>query len=113
MLTVFLAVEIHVHPSVLSAAIEAVGGRGVQGFVGVAIRYADRPAVLHRAGLRHRLEQNIGGSTNRVAAQAGQTASTMLCRARRASQRSVKFIRWLRHALLENLTEATSLDADD
>ena len=42
----------------------------------------------------------------RVAAKAGRPASTLLLIARRATQRSVKFVRWLRHAIRENLAEA-------
>jgi hypothetical protein len=43
----------------------------------------------------------------RRAAQAGRAVSTLLGGGtRRATQRSVKFIRWLSHSLQENLTEA-------
>ena len=45
----------------------------------------------------------------RISAQAGRAASTLLSSARHASQRSVKFIRWLRHALQANLTEAAAV----
>lgn len=44
--------------------------------------------------------------SGRTARQAGRALSPLLGRARRATQRSVKFIRWLRHALRENLAEA-------
>ena len=72
----------------------------------------------------HRLEQHHAVSNaaedrrrakrvaelQRISAQAGRATSTLLSSARRASQRSVKFIRWLRrHALQENLTEAAAV----
>jgi len=43
------------------------------------------------------------------ARQAGREVSSLLLCARRATQRSVKFIRWLRHALKEKLTEALAV----
>ena len=45
---------------------------------------------------------------SRVATGAGRPASTLLLIARRATQRSVKFVRWLRHALREDLAEAVA-----
>lgn len=42
----------------------------------------------------------------RMARSAGRTVSLVLLRARKATQRSVKFIRWLRRELLNNLAEA-------
>jgi hypothetical protein len=71
----------------------------------------------------HRLEQHHAVSNaaedrrrakrvaelQRISAQAGRATSTLLSSARRASQRSLKFIRWLRHALQENLTEAAAV----
>ena len=44
----------------------------------------------------------------RVAARAGRPVSSLLLNARRATQRSVKFVRWLRHALREGLAEAVA-----
>ena len=41
--------------------------------------------------------------------RAGSQLTTLRTGLRRATQRSVKFIRWLRHALRENLTEADAL----
>ena len=41
--------------------------------------------------------------------RAGRVASSLVVGARRASQQSVKFIRWLRHALRENLTESLAV----
>ena len=43
-----------------------------------------------------------------VAAAAGRPVSTLLLIARRATQRSVKFVRWLRHAIREDLAEAVA-----
>ena len=43
------------------------------------------------------------------ARQAGREVSSLLLCARGATQRSVKFIRWLRHALKEKLTEALAV----
>jgi hypothetical protein len=40
------------------------------------------------------------------ARKAGRDVSALLLSARRTTQRSVKFVRWLRHALRENLAEA-------
>lgn len=45
----------------------------------------------------------------RLARQAGRALSPLLGRAQRATQRSVKFIRWLRQALRENLAEARAV----
>jgi hypothetical protein len=42
-------------------------------------------------------------------AQAKQPLSSLITEARRTTQRSVKFIRWLRQAIREKLTEATAL----
>jgi hypothetical protein len=43
-----------------------------------------------------------------VAAAAGRPVSALLLIARRATQRSVKFVRWLRHAIREDLAEAVA-----
>ena len=64
-------------------------------------------AVSNAAEARRRAKRVA--ELKRVAVQAGRAASTLLRSARRASQRSVKFIRWLRHALQENLTEAAAV----
>lgn len=47
-----------------------------------------------------------GRAVAKVAAKAGRPVSTLLLFARRATQRSVKFVRWLRHAIREDLAEA-------
>lgn len=44
-----------------------------------------------------------------TARAAGRDVSTLRLGARRATQRSVKFLRWLRHALREHLAEAAAL----
>jgi hypothetical protein len=70
----------------------------------------------------HRLEKDHGVSNTAederrekrttqmktIATQAGRPISSLLLSARRATQRSVKFVRWLRHALHENLAEAVA-----
>lgn len=70
----------------------------------------------------HRLERDHGVSNTAederrdkrtaqmktLATQAGRPISSLLLSARRATQRSVKFVRWLRHALRENLAEAVA-----
>ena len=43
------------------------------------------------------------------ARRAGRGAASLVVGVRRVSQPSVKFIRWLRHALRENLTEALAV----
>jgi hypothetical protein len=45
----------------------------------------------------------------RTARRAGRAISPLLASARRATQRSLKFVRWLRHALRENLAEASAV----
>ena len=45
----------------------------------------------------------------KLARKERRPSSTLLAGVRRATQRSVKFIRWLRHALRENLTEAAAV----
>jgi hypothetical protein len=45
----------------------------------------------------------------RIARSAGRQISVVLLRAREATQRSVKLIRWLRSALIHKLTEGTAL----
>jgi hypothetical protein len=42
-------------------------------------------------------------------AKAGQPLSTLVLHARRATQHSVKFIRWLRHSIHDRLAEATAV----
>ena len=43
------------------------------------------------------------------ARRAGRELSSLRLRARRATQRAVKFVRWLRHALRENLAEGDAV----
>lgn len=45
----------------------------------------------------------------KAARKARRPTSSLLTSARRATQRSVKFVRWLRHALRENLAEASAV----
>jgi Transposase DDE domain len=45
----------------------------------------------------------------RVAANLGRAVSSLLLDVRKATQRSVKFVRWLRHAVREQLTETTAV----
>ncbi len=45
----------------------------------------------------------------RACAEAGQPLSTLVSQVRRTTQRSVKFIRWLRHAIREKLAESTAV----
>lgn len=54
---------------------------------------------------RHRRMQ----AAKRTGAKIGWPLPALVLQARRASQRSVKFIRWLRHALREKLTEAAAV----
>lgn len=54
---------------------------------------------------RRRRSQAAG----RTGAKSGWPLPALVLQARRATQRSVKFIRWLRHALREKLTEAAAL----
>lgn len=70
-------------------------------------RLEQEHAVSNAAEDRRRAQRVV--ELQRLSAQAGRAASTLLSSARRASQRSVKFIRWLRHALQENLTEAAAV----
>jgi hypothetical protein len=44
-----------------------------------------------------------------VAETAGRGISTLLLAARRATQRSIKFLRWLRQSLVENLAESIAV----
>ena len=48
-------------------------------------------------------------TVKRAGMKIGWPVSTLALQARRATQRSVKFIRWLRHALREKLTEAAAV----
>ncbi len=93
----------------------SLGAKTVQGQM-VAITH--NLMVLYE----HRLERDHGVSNTAEdqrrekrtaqmktsATQAGRPISSLLLSARRATQRSVKFVRWLRHALRENLAEAAA-----
>jgi len=48
-------------------------------------------------------------SAKRACAEIGWTISSLVLAARRATQRSVKFLRWLRHAIRERLAEAAAV----
>jgi hypothetical protein len=81
-------------------------------------------AITHNLMLfyEHRLEQDHGVINTaedarrakratemaKASAAAGRPASSLLLIARRATQRSVKLVRWLRHAIRENLAEAVA-----
>ena len=56
----------------------------------------------------HRRQQRRQAAA-RLARQAGRLISSLRAGVQRATQRSVKFLRWLRYALRENLTEATAV----
>lgn len=56
----------------------------------------------------HRRQQRRQAA-ERLARQAGRPISSLRAGVQRATQRSVKFLRWLRQALRENLTEATAV----
>jgi len=47
--------------------------------------------------------------TKQAARRSGRPLTTLRTGLRRATQRSVKFIRWVRHALRENLTEEAAV----
>lgn len=55
-----------------------------------------------------RRSQRIEGAA-RTCAETGQLISPLVLAARRATQRTVKFIRWLRHAIRERLAEAAAV----
>jgi hypothetical protein len=48
-------------------------------------------------------------AAGRAAAKTGHALASLVLAVRRATQRSVKFIRWLRHALRERLAEAAAV----
>ena len=48
-------------------------------------------------------------AAEQACAQAGQPLSSLVTEVRRTTQRSVKFIRWLRQAIREKLTEAAAV----
>jgi hypothetical protein len=48
-------------------------------------------------------------TARRACAEAGQSLSALVLSTRRATQRSVKFIRWLRYSIREKLAETTAL----
>lgn len=70
-------------------------------------RLEEEHGVTNQAEDRRREQRSEG--LKEVARKAGRGISTLVLGARRASQRSVKFIRWLRHALREDLTEAAAV----
>ena len=73
--------------------------------------YEDRLEKLH-AVTNQAEEQRRDRRTTEVSAPAarqGTPRSTLVVQARRATQCSVKFIRWLRHSLRAQLTEATAV----
>lgn len=68
------------------------------------VRLEKEHGVSNQAEDERRLERLR--ELKKVARVAGREISSLLLSARRATQRSVKFVRWLRHALRENLAEA-------
>jgi hypothetical protein len=48
-------------------------------------------------------------SAERACAKMGWPISSLVLQARRATQRSVKFIRWLRHAIHDRLAESVAV----
>lgn len=67
----------------------------------------NRHSVRNTAEDERRCER--AESAERLCAQAGQPISSLVLVPRRAAQRSVKFIRWLRLAIRERLAEATAI----
>lgn len=67
----------------------------------------DRREVRNTAEDERRSQR--AGSAEQACAQAGWPLSSLVLAARRATQRSVKFIRWLRHAIRERLAEAAAV----
>ena len=63
--------------------------------------------VSNAAEDRRRQERHQ--AMTQAARRAGSPLTTLRTGLRRATQRSVKFLRWLRHALRENLAEATAV----
>lgn len=73
--------------------------------------YEDRLEKLHgvtNAAEDERRDRRATAAAETAAGQ-GTPLSTLVVQARRATQTSVKFIRWLRHSLRAELTEATAL----
>ena len=48
-------------------------------------------------------------AAEKLCAQAGQPLSRLVIGAQRATQRSVKFIRWLRQSIRDNVAEAAAM----
>jgi hypothetical protein len=73
--------------------------------------YEDRLEKLH--GVTNAAEDERrdrrASSAGETAASRGSPLSPLVVQARRATQSSVKFLRWLRHSLRAELTEATAL----
>ena len=70
-------------------------------------RLAREHGVENTAEDQRRQERHL--ETQRIARRAGTPLTTLRRGLRQATQRSVKFIRWLRHALRENLAEADAV----
>ena len=68
----------------------------------------EREHGLRNTAEDHRRSQRTAERV-RLARQAGRPISSLLLAPRRATQRSVKFLRWLRHALREQLAETIAL----
>ena len=66
-----------------------------------------RHEVTNRAEDQRRTQRI--DATEQACAEAGWPISSLLLQARRATQRSVKFIRWLRHAIRDRLAEPVAL----
>jgi hypothetical protein len=93
-----------------SLVAKAVQGQMVAITHNLMLLYEDRlekdHAVTNTAEDKRR--EKRAATMAKVAAAAGRPASSLLLIARRATQRSVKFIRWLRHAIREDLAEAVA-----
>jgi Transposase DDE domain len=70
-------------------------------------RLEEEHGVTNEAEDRRRAKRQAELDVN--ARASGRAVSSLLLKARKATQRSVKFIRWLRHALREKLSESTAV----
>lgn len=71
-------------------------------------RRLEREHGIQNVAEDRRREQRQGGAAA-MARAAGRALSLVLLRARQATQRSVKFIRWLQGKLLNKLAEALAV----
>jgi len=71
------------------------------------VRLEDEHGVSNDAEDKRRLDRMR--ELKKTARIAGRETSVLLLTIRRTTQRSVKFVRWLRHALRENLAESLAI----